>query len=111
AWALPGSFNRVGAAFVKHFHNEVAMQAHGRMAIDSFCLCGFCHYCHFTLLFSLRLPAHSRLRRLNSLKNLFSYNCLQKSACTRSYTDREIFKKVVSLGVCLKTVSEARWAL
>jgi hypothetical protein len=49
---LPVPFNWIGTALVEHLHNEVTMQAHGRMAKHPFSFCGFRHNCHFNLLLS-----------------------------------------------------------
>src|SRR2546428_408630 len=54
--ALPRTFHRIGATFVEHFDDEMAMQTHGRMTIDPFCFCGFGHYCHINLLFKVLAP-------------------------------------------------------
>src|SRR2546425_5577219 len=49
-WALPGSLYGIGAPLVEHLHDQVAMQTHGRMAVDHIGLCGLCHDWHEYLL-------------------------------------------------------------
>ncbi len=108
---FPGSFDWIGAALVGHLHDQVTMQTHGRMTIDPFCFCGFGHDCHFqppVLVAEIRPIFQTSAL---ALLRLFSYNCLQKRLCSRSYTDGEIYKKVVILGVCLKMVLGARRVL
>ncbi len=107
---FPGSFDWIGAALVGHLHDQVTMQTHGRMTIDPFCFCGFGHDCHFQppVLVADSIPfSDLGARHVKSI----SYNCLQKKPCSRSYTDGEIYKKVVILGVCLKMVLGARQVL
>jgi hypothetical protein len=45
-WTLPGAFDRIGAAFMKHFDYQVAMQTHCRMAMHQFFLWSFTRYSH-----------------------------------------------------------------
>src|SRR5437867_9307169 len=86
--ALPRTFHRIGAAFVEHFHDEMAMQTHGRMTVDPFCFCGFGHYCHINLLLSYWLRPFSDFG-IRLIERLLTYNYLPHKSCSRSYTDGE----------------------
>jgi len=103
---FPRSFYRIGAALVEHFHNQVTMQTHGRMTIHPLRFCGFRHDSHYATSCSNRGPHPIFQTSTFAFAKTISYNCLQKRTCSRSYTDGEIYKKVVILGVCLKIVSE-----
>src|SRR5690242_19548070 len=88
---FPRSFDGIGTALVKHFHNQVTMQTHRWMTVYPFCFCGFCPNCHrLTPCSSCGL--HPSFQTFAFPRKTVSYNCLQKRPCSRSYTDGEINK-------------------
>ena len=47
---LPCAFNRIRAPLMKHFDDEMTMEAHRRMAKYDFFFCRLSHDCQLTLL-------------------------------------------------------------
>ena len=70
---LPGTLDRVGAALMKHFHDEVTMETHGRVTENHFSLCRFGYNCHIKP--PVRVRGSIPQTAAHRFANYSTYNC------------------------------------